>query len=151
MPTVLSAAGLEPPEGQADGCDVARVAADGGDRTVYSFHDSGAKATYMATNRRWKYYYSVPDRREYLFDRERDPDETRNRANSPFRRKVAAQMREGLMEFYREAGFTAPLDGDEWKDFPQPTVPEDPDAGLLIQDAGWARPYMAIPGYTDED
>jgi len=104
----------------------------------------------MAVNRCWRYFYSAADRREFLFDRLEDPGGTRNRAENPLCRHVAADMRGGLMEFYRSQAYTEPLEGEGWKLFPQPTMSADPDAGLLIQDAGWARPFQAIPGYTDE-
>ena len=58
-------------------------------------------------------------------------------------------MREGLLAYYRSEGYITPLEGDHWKLFPQPTLPADPDALLLIQDAEWARAYQEIPGYTD--
>jgi len=150
MPTILAAAGVDASGCSPDGQDLAELARDGdADRTVFSQWDCREKGTYMAVNRRWKYFYSTADRREFLFDRLEDPEETRNRAENPLCRHVTAQMRGALMEFYRSQGYTEPLDGEDWKLYPQPTTPEDPDAGLLIQDAGWARPFQAIPGYTD--
>ncbi len=150
MPTILSAAGV-PTDGLGlDGRDLAEVGRDGdADRTVYSQWYDGDKGTYMALNRRYKYYYSAADRREFLFDRVEDPQETRNRAENPFCRAAAAEMRGALMDHYRAQSYTEPLDGDHWRLYPQPDLPADPDAGLLVQDAGWARPYQAIPGYTD--
>ncbi len=150
MPTILSAAGVGTDGLALDGQDLAEVAGGAdADRTVYSQWYDGDKGTYMALNRRWKYYYSTADRREFLFDRVEDPQETRNRAETPFCRGATDEMRGALMDYYRSQGYTEPLDGDRWKLYPQPGFPADPDAGLLIQDAGWARPYQAIPGYTD--
>ncbi len=151
MPTILAATDIAPPADQRDGADLAEIARDGGDRTIHAQYDCDGRATHMILNRRWKYYYCVTDRREFLFDRQQDPEETRNLAGNPLRRTVAAEMRGELMEYYRREGYTEPLDGDRWREFPQPSLPEDPDAGLLIQDAGWARPYQAIPGYTEPE
>ncbi len=150
MPTVLSAAGADTDGLALDGADLAEVARSGdADRTVYSQWYDGDKGTYMALNRRWKYYYSTADRREFLFDRVEDPQETRNRAENPFCRGATAEMRGALMDYYRSQGYTEPLDGDRWRHYPQPGFPSDPDGGLLVQDAGWARPFQAIPGYTE--
>jgi arylsulfatase A-like enzyme len=151
MPTFLSAADVAVPEGLA-GVDLAETAAgQGADRTVYSQFQSRGEGIYMAANRRWKYFHSVPDRREYLLDRVQDPEETRNQAYAPFRRQIAAEMRRHLVDYYRAEGYGDPLDGDGWREFPQPHLPGDPDAELLIQDHGWTRSLQSIPGYTDVD
>jgi arylsulfatase A-like enzyme len=156
MPTLLRAAGLDVTGLDLDGLGLDEIAsADTGDkhadRTVYSQYQREALAVYMALNRRWKYFYSVPDRREFLFDRVQDPEETRDRAGLVFCRQALAGMRSALFEFYRRAGFTQPLDGDHWRHYPQPSLPENPDAGLLVQDAAWSVALQAIPGYSDGD
>jgi len=154
MPTALGAAGIETGAYDLDGIDLAEIAADEGDgrccdRTVYSQYQRDALGTYMATNRRWKYFYSAPDRREFLFDRVLDPDETRNRAGLSLCRHELEEMRNSLFEFYRSQGFTDPIEDGRWKLFPQPSMPVDPDEGLLIQDPAWSIPYQVIPGYND--
>jgi len=150
MPTILAAAGATAPSGQVDGADLAKVAAgEHADRTVYSQIAEDARGLYMACNRRWKYFYSAADRREFLIDRTTDPDETRNRAGLSLCAGELEEMRKGLFECYRSQGYDAPLEGDGWKLFPQPAIPGNPDAGLLIQDAGWAAPRQRIPGYSD--
>jgi choline-sulfatase len=152
MPTLLSAADVDTHDMTLDGLDLAEVATGGPafqDRTVYSQFQHGAEGLYMALNRRWKYAYSAPDRREYLFDREQDPQEMRNRAENVFCGQAADEMRARLMATYRAHGVTAPFDGEAWRLYPQPQVSRDPDAGLLIQDPGWSRAYQSIPGYSD--
>ena len=154
MPTFLGAAGIASDEMDLDGSDLAEVAAGSQngnhtDRTVYSEFQRDALGVYMAVNRNWKYFYSAPDRQEYLFDRVTDPDETRNRAGLSLCGSSLQQMRNHLVGHYREEGFTDVLDGDQWKPFPQPAMSSNPDAGLLIQDASWARSHQEIPGYTD--
>jgi len=149
MPTFLSAAGVDASRYALQGSDLAELATSGAERMVYGQFQRGALGVYMALNRRWKYFYSAPDRREFLFDRAQDPEELRNRAGIVFCQDALAAMREGLLAYYRSEGYTAPLEGDHWKLFPQPTLPADPDALLLIQDAEWARAYQEIPGYTD--
>ncbi len=154
MPTFLNAAGIDAATCDLDGIDLAEIAAGENngayrDRLVYSEYQRDALGVYMAVNRQWKYFYSSPDRREFLFDRRTDPDETRNRAGLSLCHHNLQQMRTGLHEYYRREGFTDPLEDDRWKLYPQPALPVNPDAGLLIQDARWAAPYQAIPGYTD--
>ena len=133
MPTMLSAAGIPCADHNLSGVDLADLVASGadghhGDRTVYSQYSHKDLGVHMAANRRWKYSYSSPDRLEYLFDREMDPDETRNRAGLVFCREALSTMRETLFDHYRSEGVT--------------------DC-LLIQDPPWADEYQAIPGYTD--
>ncbi len=153
MPTVLNAAGVSWSGLPLDGLDLAESAsgARSEERTVYSQYQRDERAVYMALNRRWKYFYSVPDRREFLFDRVSDPDERRNQAGLVFRRGVVAEMRGGLIDYFRSQGYTRPIYGNRWRDYPQPSVPVDPDAGLLIQDPKWSVPLQHIPGYSDEE
>ena len=148
MPTILAAAGIDPGNYNPDGVDLAE-AVGYDDRTIYSQYQRGPLGVYMILNRRWKYFYSAPDRREFLFDRIHDPEETRNRAGLSLCRREQEEMRGELIGFYKEQGYTEPIEGDRWKLFPQPSIPVNPDAGLLIQDPGWSLRYQRIPGYTD--
>lgn len=155
VPTLLAAAGVDDPRFADDGVDLASliVGADRDpdrDRTVYSQYQHGPLGHYMAVNRRWKYTYSAPDRREFLFDRLHDPDETRSRAGVGPSRPVLNRQRAGLLSFFRDQGYTEPIDGDSWRLFPQPTFPLDPDAGLGVHDVAWTLPYLPIPGYSDD-
>ena len=99
----------------------------------------------MAVTQRYKYIYSEPDQREWLFDLRLDPQETRSRAGLTAYQGVVRKLRERLMEQYRQNGFTQPLDGQEWRKYPVRSVEEDPDAGLLYQDPEPSLPH--IPGY----
>ncbi|MHB1356086.1 MAG: sulfatase family protein [Anaerolineae bacterium] len=151
-PTILAAAGYHARESLA-GVDLAELAgpqaARYSDRTVYSQWQHGADGLYMAVNSMSKYIYSAPDRREYLFDRIADPQETRSRANIVFCKNELHSMRENILGYYRRENYNEPLEADNWSLFPQPKLPDDPDAGLLIQDPPWADAMQAIPGYTD--
>jgi arylsulfatase len=147
MPTILGAAGVEAES--RDGTDLVDVVRQGGDRTVYSQYQRGAHGVYMALDRRWKYYYSAPDRREFLFDRLEDPEETRSRPGLGFCGSPLDEMRGRLIARFGRDGYEEPLDGDGWRLFPQPVMPEDPDAMLLVQDAKWSTPLQDIPGYSD--
>ena len=149
MPTILATAGIATGTTGGDGVDLAEVAAgEHGGRTVFSQYQRDELGTYMALQERWKYFYSAPDRREFLFDRVQDPAETRSRAGLSLCRPELEHMRALLLGRLRKDGYTGPLDGNDWRHFPQPQMPEDPDAGLLIQDAAWAAPYQNLPGYS---
>ncbi len=114
---------------------------------VFGQHDVAGAAQYMAVTRDWKYIYSAPDNREFLFDKQQDPLETRNRAGLAFLREVRDGMRKRLIAHLKEGGESEALDGDEWRIYPRLEVSEDPDTGLLIQDHAWAD--TRLPGYTD--
>jgi hypothetical protein len=59
-------------------------------------------------------------------------------------------MRNSLIRYFQTEGFTEPLEGDVWKTYPRMELPNSPDAGLLIQDAGWSIPEYRIEGYTED-
>jgi len=149
-PTVLSASGGTITSHQLDGVDLAEVVAGTSRRgMIFGQFQTAGRASYMAVDRRWKYFYSAPDNREFLFDHAVDPLETRNRAHAPFMDEHAGRMRQALIEHLRAGGEAAALDGERWRVYPKLDLPDDPDAGLLIQDHPWA--VTRIPGYTDPD
>jgi len=150
MPTFLAAAGVQSRGLDLDGMDLAHLATFPQEREmIFGEYDQGNKASYMALNHRWKYIYSASDNREFLFDLRVDPDETRNRAETVGYLDQARAMRTSLIDFLRAEGYTEPLDGEAWRAYPAPELPRDPDAGLLFQDAPWAKPLMHIPGYSE--
>ncbi|HOX36581.1 MAG TPA: sulfatase-like hydrolase/transferase [Candidatus Brocadiia bacterium] len=150
LPTILNAAGMSEDAGRSDGVDLARVAAgEHSGRTIFSQFHRREHGVYMALNRRWKYFYSAPDRKEFLIDREQDPEETRNRAGIVFCAEALKEMRSRAIGFFRDRDVTEHIEGDSWKQYQQPRLPDDPDECLLIQDPGWSRKHQIIPGYTD--
>lgn len=148
MPTVLSAAGIAPAGLDLDGVDLAALQAGAVDRAaVYSQYRSGGTAIYTAVTDAWKYAYSAPDQREYLFDRKADPGETRNCAGQAATSAVVDRLRAQTLAWLAGGGEGAACDGDRWRVYPKLEVPADPKAGLLTQD----RPgfVLELPGYTD--
>ena len=155
-PTILAVSGASLTSHPLDGVDLEEIASGRSRRPVVFSQfaegptSAGARAahsTCMATTERWKYFYSAPDDREFLFDRVQDLSETRNRAGLPHCREALRDMKALLIGHLRAGGETAGLEGDDWRRFPRLSVPEDPDAGLLIQDQKWAD--LRIPGYSD--
>jgi arylsulfatase A-like enzyme len=164
-PTLLEAGGV-PGDGLALEGEALSRHVDSRDRFVYSQFNSQARGIYMIANRRWKYFYSAADQREFLFNLETDPQEARNQAGLPFPEQRAALrlLRQTLLEKLvgtQSGGAVEKNSSGElaWKIF-EPSALErrqqvigavspspDPDEGLLIQDHPWAD--YAIPGYTD--
>ncbi len=148
-PTFLGAAGADIGEAELDGEDLAGLVGRTAKRVIYGQFQREGRAMYMAYDGNLKYIYSAADRKEYLLDYRVDPEETRNRARNPFYLNETERMRAEMLSWFRSEGYTEPLDGDGWKEFPQPEMPDSPDGGLLIQDAGWAVPKYRIEGYGD--
>lgn len=149
MPTMLDVAQAAVPD-QMAGLSLAAVESlELENRTVYAQFQQLGLGVHMAVNGRWKYIYSAPDRKEFLFDRLQDPQETRNQAGLGLRQGELHTMREGLFRYYQDQGYNAPLERGKWKLFPQPARPTGPDAGLGTQDAVWSQPLYHIPGYSD--
>jgi len=116
---------------------------------VFSQFSVGENAVYMAVSEDWKYVYSAPDQREFVFDRKQDPGESRNIAALPEITTRTDSLRRVLQNFLAETGehsnFDPALPGT-WTVRPPATMPTDPDAGLIVQDPSWAD--FHIPGYS---
>ncbi len=141
--TLLAAADAAGATGM-HGVDLAEVARGRCPRTqVFSHCGNGKAAQYMALEARWKYIYSAPDQREWLFDRQADPHETRNRIGLPSTRAIAARMRAAMLEHLSacnaaEAVESTPAGVRRFIEYERLELPSDPDSGLLIQDHPWA-------------
>jgi len=166
MPTALAAAGVscgadtpvcesgqaEVPAPRLDGEDLAKIAAGTSDRDTVFGHYQGAEAgIYMAVSKQWKYIWSAADNQELLFDRIKDPDELRNRANNVACGAAARNMRKRLQDHIRTMpGHEQVVDADGWIVKEPVTLPDDPDAGLIVQDPPCFHDRLFIPGYSTE-
>jgi len=150
--TFADTAGAEIETHQLDGKNLVDLAGKPPeDRTVFTHLMQGANGLYSAVNHRWKYAYSAPDQREFLFDRKKDPTETHDLigvCNQPEwpSSQAATDMRDQLITHLREAGQTDAVDGNGWKSHPIQSLPENPDGALVYQDHPWAD--QSIPGYS---
>jgi len=145
MPTFLQAAGI-PYAGNYSGDSLADIATGAINREhVIGQYHRDAHGVYMLVTEKYKYIYSAPDRKEILFDLTADAEETVNRANNPMYKPVANRMKNQLIAHFQREGYTAPLDGDDWRAFAPSVVPEDPEALLLFQDPPASLPN--ISGY----
>jgi choline-sulfatase len=156
FPTLLGACGLSPEGLSLDGRDLAELAAKPEPtRTVYSQYDEGDKAIYMAANTAWKYVYSAGDHAEWLFDRQSDPSETRNLAQSADANDAKLELKQHLLRRLeatcRIEAFTRRGASLDWRRCPRidETYLDDPDAALLTQD--YPSYPTNLPGYTDTE
>lgn len=145
FPTFLQYAGI-PSEVNLSGDSMLDIATGAVERDmVYGQFQRDDNGVYMAVTESYKYIYSAPDNKEWLYDLAVDPYETRNRAYNPMFASYLKEMKGRILSYFREDGYISPMDGDDWKRYPVKEMPLDPDAGLLFQDPAASIPD--IPGY----
>ncbi len=148
MPTILDFAGIEKEENYC-GESLFDISNKISKRdTVFAQYEKEGYASYMAVNEKYKYIYSAPDDKEFLFDIKMDPDETRNKAYSPLYFEKTKELRNQLISYFKNDGYLEPIENDNWKKYPHKDMPEDPDAYLLFQDPVGSIPH--IKGYETE-
>jgi choline-sulfatase len=146
FPTILDYANIST-ELDLSGESMLKLAIGEVDRElVFGQFQKEENGMYMAVSDSFKYVYSAPDQREWLYDLKRDPDETRNVAENPLFLKKTVEFRSRLIGYFQEEGYLAPLDGHTWRQYPKKEMPEDPDAFLLMQDPPASIPD--IEGYN---
>ena len=136
LPTCLAVADTPTPADNeaAHGRDLASLPGED-DRLVLSQFSQRAYGLYMAATRDWKYVYSAPDEREWLFDLRRADHETHDLARNPMFAGKLRELRAQLFNRLRADGYNEALDGEGWKRFERPALPANADYGLLFQDA----------------
>jgi len=112
---------------------------------ISQFNEEGL-GLYGFIARDYKYVYSAPDGREWLFRRAEGQPEARNLAGNPAYESTLASMRSRLIASFRADGYEGPLEGDGWKAFPKREVPSTPDAWQLFQEGGPVD-HLFPPGY----
>jgi choline-sulfatase len=149
MPTALAAAGASAVN--MDGEDLVKIADGTTVRGMVFGHYEGAHAgVYMAVSKNWKYIWSAADNKELLFDRIKDPDETRNRAYNVTCGAPVRLMRGLLQDHIRTMpGHENVIDENGWIVKDPIALPADPDAGLIVQDPPAFRDRMKVPGYME--
>ncbi len=106
-----------------------------------------ACGNYMITDGKWKYIYSAPDHREFLFDMVCD-DETRNRFGVAGCRQHQQRLKKQLIAFLESEGITRISKDGEWIDFPVLELPDNPDKGLITQNITCKWFDEKLPGYN---
>lgn len=142
MPTFLTAAGINHDGIEMDGNDLKAILDESVERkAVFSQHGTGNEAIYMIVTEKWKYFYSAGDRKEFLFDRIQDPNETRNKAQLRFSQPQKEALKKELLQYLKsvehQQAYTESDGVLDWKLYPildQSGIDGDPDANLMFQD-----------------
>jgi len=147
LPTCLALADIGT-SAQHAGLDLADTAAGNTQRdgVICQFQQDG-KGLYGYITDEYKYIYSAPDNKEWLFRRVADKPEDRNLAGNSAFAAVTDELRGRLIERFRADGYERPLDGNGWKLFPKLEVPTTPDAWQLYQDGADVTDRFP-PGYA---
>lgn len=103
---------------------------------------------YMITDGEWKYIYSAPDGKEFLFDEVYDT-ETRNKAGVPACRKQQERLKKQLISFLEEDQITCLTKDGDWIHYPELKIPENPDSGLITQNIKCDWFDEKLEGYTN--
>ncbi len=148
-PTCAEAAGAD--FSSVDGISLQRQLRGENRKYVFSQFSNAGGGIYMFVSERWKYVYSAGDRREWLFDRVRDPEETFDAG--PNHPAELQEHKKALLEFLRNEGeneaFTVLENGElEWREYPLYDLSflASPRAGLLTQDHQLKN--LDLEGYT---
>lgn len=145
FPTFLQYAGIPVPEGR-EGKNLLALA-DGEQREfVAGQYEQEGFANYMLLQKDFKYIYSAPDQKEYLFDRSSDPQELQNRATNSLYRRKTEELRLKLIHYFESRGYSVSDDGIHWRTFEKQELSACPDEYLLFQDPVASIPH--IPGYS---
>ena len=120
--------------------------APGSERCVYSQFSQNQLGLYMAANRDWKYIYSAADNQEWLY---RQGCENVNLVDDPDYQAIGRALKQQAIQRFQADGYTLPLDGDDWAQFPAYDPFADADDGLLFQDAlSLSKDLQSLPaGY----
>ncbi|MBK1880468.1 sulfatase family protein [Pelagicoccus mobilis] len=150
VPTFMEAAKVDLSKTKFQGNSLQSIHADPGIRnSVYAQLGTAEQALYVIATRKWKYAYCSADGTELLFDLEKDPLETQNRANTPLCREIQNELKQELMAHLRDGGQQVAIDGENWRSYPKKSVSTIPDEGTMLQDSqgfDWT-----IAGYKEEN
>ncbi|WP_309396769.1 sulfatase family protein [Cerasicoccus maritimus] len=133
--TVCGAAGVDRID-QFDGVDLADLAAGKSDRdTVFMQYQRGSDTLISAVSEDYKYTWSAPDQREYLFKRSDSP-ETQDLISVVGHTGAHQDMKRRLVAHVRDGSYADELldDQDQFVSLPPKQMPANPDALLFYQD-----------------
>ncbi len=150
FPTFANASGSDEPLPSAEGQDLQQIASGDTERQyAYSQFSEKEKGLYMIVSREYKYIYSAADRKEWLFDLGKDPQETKNWADNPRYADITSELRTKLIKRFADDNYDHAVDGDSWRIYDPPPFPDvGSDEGLLFQDAPHLDDILsALDGY----
>jgi choline-sulfatase len=155
--TVLDAVNVTGEQRSDEGRSLLQTANDSDeDRIVFSQFSSGWCGQYGATDGRWKYAYSAPDDREWLFELDDDLAEGPNRADDPAASTHLARLKGALMQRHAPAldPYSNAVEDGDWKKHEPPPEDylDDPTYGFLWQERVPEQLQAAVnalgPGYA---
>ncbi|MFP4580550.1 MAG: sulfatase [Candidatus Sumerlaeia bacterium] len=152
-PTIMDALGLD--ESRSDeGRSMIAIANEAQDeknrRIVFSQFSSGWCGQYGATDGKWKYAYSAPDDKEWLFRLSDSEEEGPNLIDDPAPEAQAAKerLKTALMRRHDPSvdPFSNAVENGDWKkhEAPPETYLENPTYGMLFQERGPEELQAAI-------
>lgn len=167
-PTFLRAAEIDPAPYAMDGCDIRekqpgyvysvfscyQEVRNGSARRIPAIYRENASlfkagcGNYMITDGQWKYIYSAPDQKEFLFDLVHD-GETRNRVGTAGCHEIQKTLKKALMDYLCASGYGCLVEENEWRDLPRLELPENSDSGLITQDITCEWYNENLPGYRE--
>lgn len=152
-PTFTTFAACENTQVSCEGLPLHDIADGKTDRdVVYSQFQAKSYGLFMITSKTHKYVYSAADQRAWLFDLTMDPLETKNQIDNPEYAGTLATLKQKLIKRMAEGDDEQlTVQGDDWTPYAGHTVPtDDPDFGLLYQDAGDVQKLIDElgPGYA---
>lgn len=143
FPTILDYAGINAKK-DVEGNNLLNIAEDGCEREyIFGEYEKGEYANYMIFGNGYKYIYSVPDEKEYLFDMSKDPDELMNRAQNPLYIKITEELRHKLVEYLEKNGLHVGQKDGTWKKYGKKTMEGSASRYLLFQDPSASIPKIA--------
>lgn len=137
FPTFASAAGADNINPSHEGKDLYQIANGTAKREfVYSQFSEKETGLYMIASRNFKYIYSSADKKEWLFDLKKDPNETKNWAGNPRYKDIRNEFHHKIIARFEEDDYDFAVRDGQWREYDRPTYPtSDQDDGLLFQDA----------------
>lgn len=137
LPTCLAVAGDPHPNVHPDGDDLANwTGRHDAERVVFSQYQQGRYGLYAASDGRHKLVYSAADHREWLFRVGGVGDAAHRLRDEPCHDgEIRASLRKAMVARFVRDRYPHVVDRHgRWIDFEPPTMPADPDDGLLLQD-----------------
>lgn len=137
FPTFAHAAHADVSSPSTEGQDLLLIAQGKSEREyVYSQFSEQATGLYMIASQDYKYIYSAADRKEWLFDLRKDPQETKNWARNPRYTSIADTLRNLCIARFENDDYTDAVVDGSWREYDLPRFPDPAtDNGLLFQDA----------------
>ncbi len=155
--TVLDAAGIEGHRRSEEGRSLLESACrPDEERVVFSQFSKGWCGQYAATDGRWKYAYSAPDDREWLFELRDALVEGPNRIEDPAAAGHLHRLKGALLRRHAPAvdPYSDAVEGDDWKRHTPPPADylDAPTFGYLWQERAPEALQAAVdalgPGYA---